>query len=100
MYYNFVLRLIQQMEVGLTKRIFNQWAIPKPSCGSSIWANQYASVSVKDIYLTLKVFGCGLCISLVILILEVTHYTWINRQNENKLHRQRLSVGISVRKNI
>ncbi|XP_022171946.1 glutamate receptor ionotropic, kainate 4-like [Myzus persicae] len=69
-------KLIQQMEVGLSKRIASQWIPPKPSCGSS---KQYVSVSVKDTYLTLAIFGFGVCISLLIFILEVLHHAWTNR---------------------
>lgn len=73
------LRLIQQMEVGLNKRIANQWIPPKPSCGSSSRAKQYVSVSVKETYLTLAIFGFGVCISMLIFILEVLHHIWMNR---------------------
>lgn len=75
------------MEVGLDKRIANQWIAPKPSCRSSGKNKQYVSVSTKEIHLTLKVFGYGVCISLVIFTLEVAFHAWINRQIKKKSHR-------------
>ncbi|XP_026805088.1 uncharacterized protein LOC113548417 [Rhopalosiphum maidis] len=78
-------KLIQQMEVGLSQRISSQWIPPKPSCGSSSRAKQYVSVSVKETYLTLAIFGYGICISLVIFILEVLHFNWMNRGSKKKI---------------
>ncbi|XP_050060032.1 glutamate receptor ionotropic, kainate glr-3-like [Aphis gossypii] len=75
-------KLIQQMEIGLSKRISNQWIPPKPSCGSSSRTKQYVSVSVKETFLTLAVFGFGICISLVIFILEILHFTWTKHRSK------------------
>lgn len=66
------------MEIGLDKRITNQWIAPKPSCES--FGKQFVSVSIKDIHLTLKIFGYGVCVSLVIFTLEVAFHTWTSRQ--------------------
>eukprot|EP00102_Acyrthosiphon_pisum_P025866 XP_016663076.1 PREDICTED: glutamate receptor ionotropic, delta-1-like [Acyrthosiphon pisum] len=78
-------KLIQQMEVGLNKRIASQWLPPKPSCGSSGRAKQYVSVSVKETYVTLAIFGFGVCISLLIFILEVLQHAWTNRGSKKNL---------------
>ncbi|CAI6365967.1 unnamed protein product [Macrosiphum euphorbiae] len=78
-------KLIQQMEVGLNKRISSQWLPPKPSCGSSGRAKQYVSVSVKETYLTVAIFGFGVCISLLIFILEVLQHAWTNRGSKKNL---------------
>lgn len=75
-------RLIQQMEVGLIKRITNQWIAPKPSCGSLSRSKLYISVSITDIYLTLNVFGYGVILSLGIFTLEIVYHNWINRRRK------------------
>lgn len=83
------------MEIGLIKRITDQWTAPKPSCGSSTRSKQYVSVSIIDIYLTLNVFGYGVIISLGILSLEIVYHNyWSNRRYKdiflyNKFHTRR-----------
>jgi len=72
------------MEIGISKRIASQWITPKPSCGSSSKAKQYVSVSVKETHLTLAIFGFGVCISLLIFILEVLHHAWTNHESKKK----------------
>lgn len=86
------------MEVGLSKRISYQWIAPKPSCESSGRAKQYVSVSIADVYLTLKIFGCGVCISLAIFTLEVTHHAWTNRRDENESRGE--PPKVLIRKNV
>lgn len=71
------------METGLSKRIFNQWISPKPSCGSSGRANQYVGVSIADVHLPLKVFGYGVCVSLAVFALEMAHHARSNRRTMN-----------------
>lgn len=68
-------RLIQQYEVGLKNRIVRRWIPPKPICDSSNRANQFVSVTLKEIYPMLQIYSCGLCIAVVILILEIGYHT-------------------------
>lgn len=94
-------RLIQQMEVGLSKRTIGQWMAPKPSCGSSTRSQTYVSVSIKDINITLKVFVVGVCMSLGIFLLELIHYFWMNRiiMCKDKINLKHFTWNVFVRRN-
>ncbi|CAH1738068.1 unnamed protein product [Aphis gossypii] len=69
-------KLIQQQEVGLKNRIIRRWIPAKPMCDSSNRANQFVSVSIKEIYPMLQIYGFGLCISILILFFEITYHTY------------------------
>lgn len=69
-------KLIQQQEVGLKNRIIRRWVPAKPMCDSSNRANQFVSVSIKEIYPMLQIYGFGLCISIVILFFEIVYNTY------------------------
>lgn len=64
------------MEIGLIKRVVHQWIASKPSCGGDGRAKVYVSVSMTEIHLTLKIFGCGVFISLAVLAIEVAYHYW------------------------
>ncbi|XP_050546126.1 uncharacterized protein LOC126908256 [Daktulosphaira vitifoliae] len=68
-------KLIQQYEVGVRRRILNQWSAQKPTC-TSRRSLKYVSVSIKDIYPILKIFGYGILVSVVILFLEIINFKW------------------------
>jgi len=78
------LRLIQQQEVGLKNRIIRRWIPAKPMCDSSNRANQFISVSIKEIYPMLQIYGFGLCISVIILFLEIAYNTYTCRSEDLK----------------
>ncbi|XP_029347273.1 glutamate receptor ionotropic, delta-1-like [Acyrthosiphon pisum] len=72
-------KLIHQQEVGLKNRIIRRWIPAKPMCDSSNRANQFVSVSIKEIYPMLQIYGFGLCISIVILFVEIVYNTYTDR---------------------
>lgn len=88
--YNMLLfnfRLIHQQEVGLKNRIVRRWIPSRPMCDSSNRANQFVSVSIKEIYPMLQIFGFGLCISILILLLEIGYNTYTGtREKRSDLH--------------
>jgi len=73
---------MQQQEVGLKNRIIRRWIPAKPMCDSSNRANQFVSVSIKEIYPMLQIYGFGLCISIIILFFEITYHTYTSH-NQN-----------------
>ncbi|VVC30078.1 Ionotropic glutamate receptor [Cinara cedri] len=75
-------KLIHQMEVGIIKRVINQWIAPKPSCQSLHRYNKHIRVSIKEIHLTIEVFGFGVCISLGIFAIEIVYHYWAVHKNK------------------
>ncbi|VVC30079.1 Ionotropic glutamate receptor [Cinara cedri] len=69
-------KLMHQEEVGIKNRIIRRWIPPKPMCDSSNRANQFVSVSIKEIYPMLQIYGFGLCVSIVVLFLEIGYETY------------------------
>uniref|UniRef100_A0A2S2NTB4 Glutamate receptor delta-1 subunit n=1 Tax=Schizaphis graminum TaxID=13262 RepID=A0A2S2NTB4_SCHGA len=72
-------KLMQQQEVGLKNRIIRRWIPAKPMCDSSNRANQFVSVSIKEIYPMLQIYGFGLCISIIILFFEIAYNAYTCR---------------------
>jgi len=70
---------MQQQEVGLKNRIIRRWIPAKPMCDSSNRANQFVSVSIKEIYPMLQIYGFGLCISIIILFFEIAYNAYTCR---------------------
>ncbi|XP_025421996.1 probable glutamate receptor [Sipha flava] len=64
-------KLIQQQEVGIRKRFIERWTPPKLTCDSMKINKNYVSVSVKEIYPTLKLFSYGILLSFVVFTFEL-----------------------------
>lgn len=69
-----------QQEVGLKNRITKRWMPPKPMCDSSNRANQFISVSITEIYPMLQIYGVGLCVSIIVLFLEIGFNTYLSHR--------------------
>lgn len=67
--------MIQQQEAGFKNRILKRWLPPKPMCDSSNRASQFVSVSIREIYPMIQIFGFGLLISIIVLFLEIGYKT-------------------------
>ncbi|XP_025422107.1 glutamate receptor 2-like [Sipha flava] len=91
-------KIILQQEVGLKNRIIRQWIPPKPVCDSSNRANQFVSVSIKEIYPMLQIYGCGLCISIIILVLEMAYSAYTSHHGKVDVPRKNIDVSFVYNK--
>ncbi|XP_050421371.1 uncharacterized protein LOC126833853 [Adelges cooleyi] len=66
-------KLIQQQEVGIKNRIIRRWIPMKPMCDSSNRANEFVSVSFNEVYPMFQVYGFGVVLSVLVLIVEKIH---------------------------
>lgn len=82
-YTTYIFRLMHQQETGLKNRIVRRWLPPKPMCDSSNRASQFISVSLREIYPMVQIFGFGLCVSNIILLLEIGFKTYMRHRRDH-----------------
>ncbi|XP_050546129.1 uncharacterized protein LOC126908258 [Daktulosphaira vitifoliae] len=71
-------QLILQDEVGLKKRIYNQFMPQKPTCDSLNKDIIIESVSLKEIFPIIAFLSCAMIVSFIIFVLELMSYNMMS----------------------